>query len=505
MDGSMEGMVAAHLLDKNDPTLLTWKEIKESWGSCCNFMLSYGLKPYDFDDIESAVSISRSLKANDDEEEDETDMLESILSDPENRARIQDILNDPQRMQQMIATNPQLSALLEHPDLINMLTQVRRNTDISNNDYEEEDDESEDDDYEDYDEEDYDEDNEEDDDENDDDGDIPSNIRINIAEGDEPDKLVNLYPKGTKVTLDIGRKKNPVGKICSYNPGIGIFSNPEYRPSEEEIRSHFRTFDDEDDETTGEASYTIKYDGGTYDKIACIDIHRNWDLLDDSVATSVELPVITFPSKPRTLIVTGLMFEDIESCGLTAALSKRFTLKNISFDAILFDYNELLQKILSGAYTTLIIVSYGSAGSNDDVKSILKSEMRNCITSFVRTGGVFVVQGEGIVSTLLNKCFQKEWYSATYGRDVNHRNNIQGVDMTGIPPQYNVKAIALSNVEESSKLYSNGKYCTLALCKYGLGKFLFAGDVNYENSTADIITSLGQMTVQELAAIRATV
>ena len=55
MDGAMEGMVAAQLLDKNDPTLLTWKEIKESWGSCCN---------YDLDDIESAVSLSRSLKAN---------------------------------------------------------------------------------------------------------------------------------------------------------------------------------------------------------------------------------------------------------------------------------------------------------------------------------------------------------------------------------------------------------------------------------------------------------
>jgi len=65
MDGAMEGMVAAQLLNKNDPTLLTWKEIKQSWGSCCNFMLSFGLKPYDLDDIESAVSLSRSLKAND--------------------------------------------------------------------------------------------------------------------------------------------------------------------------------------------------------------------------------------------------------------------------------------------------------------------------------------------------------------------------------------------------------------------------------------------------------
>ena len=58
----MEGLAATHLLDKDDPTRLTYKEIKEGWGSCENFMLSYGLKPYDSGDCKEALSISRALK-----------------------------------------------------------------------------------------------------------------------------------------------------------------------------------------------------------------------------------------------------------------------------------------------------------------------------------------------------------------------------------------------------------------------------------------------------------
>lgn len=61
-DGAMEGMVASQLLNKNDPTLLSWKQIKNGWGSCCNFMLSYGLKPYNMEDVDEAVGISRALK-----------------------------------------------------------------------------------------------------------------------------------------------------------------------------------------------------------------------------------------------------------------------------------------------------------------------------------------------------------------------------------------------------------------------------------------------------------
>ena len=58
----MEGLAASHLSDPNDPTLLTREEIKDSWGSFTDFMTSYGLKPYNPEDCEEAVEISRALK-----------------------------------------------------------------------------------------------------------------------------------------------------------------------------------------------------------------------------------------------------------------------------------------------------------------------------------------------------------------------------------------------------------------------------------------------------------
>merc|ERR1712117_569991 len=50
------------LCDRSDPTRLTGMEIKDEFGSLVNFVVSYGLKPYDLEDLKEALSISRSLK-----------------------------------------------------------------------------------------------------------------------------------------------------------------------------------------------------------------------------------------------------------------------------------------------------------------------------------------------------------------------------------------------------------------------------------------------------------
>ena len=65
MGGQEEQFCASILCDKNDPTRLTWRELKDGWGSVENFVLSYGLKPYNLEDLEEALSISRCLKEND--------------------------------------------------------------------------------------------------------------------------------------------------------------------------------------------------------------------------------------------------------------------------------------------------------------------------------------------------------------------------------------------------------------------------------------------------------
>ena len=64
MGGQEEAFCASVLCDKNDPTRLTWRELKDGWGSLENFVRSYGLKPYNLEDLEEALSISRALKEN---------------------------------------------------------------------------------------------------------------------------------------------------------------------------------------------------------------------------------------------------------------------------------------------------------------------------------------------------------------------------------------------------------------------------------------------------------
>merc|ERR1712117_823834 len=60
--GGFEGLCASVLCDRSDPTRLTGKEIKDEFGSLENFVRSYGLTPYDMEDLKVALVISRQLK-----------------------------------------------------------------------------------------------------------------------------------------------------------------------------------------------------------------------------------------------------------------------------------------------------------------------------------------------------------------------------------------------------------------------------------------------------------
>ena len=67
---SEEMLARSHLVNTNDPSLLSLQEIQLSWGSCMNFMLSYGLKPWNDEDLEEAMAISRAMKEGDEEDEE---------------------------------------------------------------------------------------------------------------------------------------------------------------------------------------------------------------------------------------------------------------------------------------------------------------------------------------------------------------------------------------------------------------------------------------------------
>lgn len=68
MGGKEEGFASTYLCDKSDPTRLSWREIHDGWGSCHNFMTSYGLKAGNPDHGERALDISREMKAYDNQQ-----------------------------------------------------------------------------------------------------------------------------------------------------------------------------------------------------------------------------------------------------------------------------------------------------------------------------------------------------------------------------------------------------------------------------------------------------
>ena len=59
---SENALAAAELLDRNDPSLLTYAEVRDSYGTPLNFFLSFGLKPWKSEDCEEARAISRAFK-----------------------------------------------------------------------------------------------------------------------------------------------------------------------------------------------------------------------------------------------------------------------------------------------------------------------------------------------------------------------------------------------------------------------------------------------------------
>ena len=68
-DGYTECLAATSILDREDSSRLSYKEIQESYGSSSNFFFSHSLKPWDHDDQEEALAISRALKSDDQQDE----------------------------------------------------------------------------------------------------------------------------------------------------------------------------------------------------------------------------------------------------------------------------------------------------------------------------------------------------------------------------------------------------------------------------------------------------
>ncbi len=81
-----EHLAATYLLDSTDPSRLTWKEVQGRWGSCLNFFLSYGLRPWDANDAREALAISRACKRGQQEDDMVAEMAAMELIQEEEEA-----------------------------------------------------------------------------------------------------------------------------------------------------------------------------------------------------------------------------------------------------------------------------------------------------------------------------------------------------------------------------------------------------------------------------------
>ena len=67
LSGSLQALAASAICDRTDSSRLSSRELTDGWGGAADFMLSHGLKPYESQDREDALSLSRAYKAADDQ------------------------------------------------------------------------------------------------------------------------------------------------------------------------------------------------------------------------------------------------------------------------------------------------------------------------------------------------------------------------------------------------------------------------------------------------------
>jgi len=63
-NSNVEILAASMICSPGDPNLLSFTDLVNGWGGPLEFMASYGLKPYNDDDVEEALSISKAFALN---------------------------------------------------------------------------------------------------------------------------------------------------------------------------------------------------------------------------------------------------------------------------------------------------------------------------------------------------------------------------------------------------------------------------------------------------------
>ncbi len=225
---------------------------------------------------------------------------------------------------------------------------------------------------------------------------------------------------------------------------------------------------------------------------------------------------IVYPTSPKFLVVTGMMF-DAADCFMSKSLLPKLRAKSIPTEKINFTKKSFLSKIKSGEFSTCVVFQLGSGG---DDKSFFTPEIKAFLVPWVHNGGKLIINGERSVLTVFNEWFSKSWAfeGDFYRRTVHDLNpDFSSVPslfepVANLPPKTNCKGVMLSRVDPSEKLYVptagavsasvlpmpgfagveiDSNMCVVAVAAAEKGRICFIGDINAEESTGNIIVAVG--------------
>lgn len=329
--------------------------------------------------------------------------------------------------------------------------------------------------------------------------------RINI--GIDEDEFVDIYRIGTRIACYHGNGETK-GKIKSFNVGKGPFVDPLVRVDMNQYCKYGNQWFDKlmNDPCSCLPHYAIKCDDGSIELHEASEVHRDWMLVECTGTIKETLPT------PTTA--------DIQKYGCSKSTTPKFTLVSFMFKHSDCFYSQGLQNVLRadkkidlikamdmnvslleeiGSSTCLVLFGVGSSGSSD-LKRIYNEQMKIALTTFVKTGGVLIVQGEGCICKVLQDWFELPWKQSGYYRSITQ---LSVVKCTAVPsemkrnllPQSNsIKAVYMTSVQPENNLYfseDDEDESAVAVAQFGEGRVAFVGDVNAEATTLEIIHQLG--------------
>lgn len=327
--------------------------------------------------------------------------------------------------------------------------------------------------------------------------------KVNI--GTDNDEIVDVYREGTNVALYVSGK-GIKGKIQSFNLGKGPFADPLARI---DVSKHgFGTpwFDRLlEDPCSCLPNYAVQYDNGTVELHEASEIHRSWVVLDSKddrmkalKSCTIEASEYKYPNGEMSNFTLVSTLFPHDKCNYSQGM--RTLLDNDDYvhrftQMTLGTKEELLGSF--GRATCFVIFNVGTMGPSD-LKGLYHEDLRVAFTTFVKTGGILIIQGEGCVCKIFQDWFKLPWErSGYYSSEIKLSKECSALPskiVETLPSSIFLNANYLINVKPENNLYvssDNEGDSAVAVSNFGEGRVAFIGDVNAEMGTLKIIQKLG--------------